>query len=58
MLRVLIVDDEVEVRRRIGQLLEELGFRVAEAGSAEEALAQLSSGVWDLLSPSTSACLG
>lgn len=36
--RVLLVEDDVEVRRTIREMLEVLGYQVAEAPSAEEAL--------------------
>ena len=38
---VLLVDDDLPVRRTTAEMLGDLGFRVAEAGSAEEALAML-----------------
>jgi two-component system nitrogen regulation response regulator NtrX len=37
-MKVLIVDDEANLRRMLRTLLEEEGYAVAEAGSAEEAL--------------------
>lgn len=38
-MKVLIVDDEANLRRMVRALLEEEGYTVAEAGSAEEGLA-------------------
>ena len=38
--RVLIVDDEEEVRLSVGEFLETQGFVIAEAGDGEEALAK------------------
>ncbi len=38
--RVLIVDDEEEVRLSVGEFLETKGFVIAEAGDGEEALAK------------------
>ncbi len=40
-MRVLIVDDEGNIRRMVRALLESEGWRVSEAGSAEEALAEV-----------------
>lgn len=39
--RVLLVDDDAEVRRVIGRILRRIGCDVVEAGSGEEALAGL-----------------
>ena len=41
MANVLIVDDERPIRRILAVLLQERHHRVAEAGSGEEALAEL-----------------
>lgn len=38
--RILVVDDELFVRREIAWLGEELGFEVAEADTAEQAIAK------------------
>src|ERR1700761_6104899 len=41
--RILYVDDTVEQRYAMRRILETAGFRVVEAGTGKEALAQLSS---------------
>ena len=41
--RVLLVDDDPELRRTLGRLIEANGWEVHEAGSREEALARLAS---------------
>lgn len=48
---VLVVEDEPAVRRLVKRLLEDQGYRVIQAGSAEDALAQAGAhvGVIDLL---------
>ncbi len=47
--RILVVDDEETVREILGHLLGEAGYRVAAVGSAEEGLAALEQGPFDLL---------
>jgi signal transduction histidine kinase len=48
--RILVVDDNAELRRVVVRLLSSLGYRVAEAGSGPEALALLDAGEgYDLL---------
>ncbi len=47
--RVLVVDDEESVRRMITVLLQKEGCTVSAAGSAEEALARLGEGAFDLV---------
>ena len=37
--RILVVDDEKDIRRVLRRILEARGYHVTEAGSAEEALA-------------------
>ncbi len=46
---VLVVDDEPGVRKMLISFLELNGFRCAEAGSGEEALAQARTGAFDLI---------
>lgn len=43
---MLVVDDDVGVRRSVARSLQSRGFEVALAGSAEDALATLSTGAW------------
>jgi DNA-binding NtrC family response regulator len=45
---ILICDDEKNIRRTLGMVLEGLGHRVQEAGSAEDALALLEGEEFDL----------
>ena len=47
-IRVLLVDDEVEFTTGIGKILRRRGFEVEEAGSAEEALALVEEGCFDV----------
>ncbi|MBI2354916.1 MAG: sigma-54-dependent Fis family transcriptional regulator [Deltaproteobacteria bacterium] len=47
--RILIVDDELSMREFLSILLEREGYEVATAAGAEEALAQLESGLFDLV---------
>jgi two-component system nitrogen regulation response regulator NtrX len=47
--RVLIVDDEPNIRRTLTGLLEDEGFDVKGVSSAEEALAEIRGGAFDLL---------
>jgi PAS domain S-box-containing protein len=42
---ILVVDDDLDVRRLMGSLLEQLGYRVRTAGSGQEALRLLSGGL-------------
>ena len=48
-LRVLVVDDQADARELLRRLLVEQGCAVDVAASAEEALAFIASGGWDLL---------
>ena len=47
--RILVVDDEVNIREALGALLEEDGYAVSMAASVEEALAQLREGEFHLV---------
>jgi DNA-binding response OmpR family regulator len=47
--RVLVVDDDVAVRRVVGRALEREGFAVAEASDGSQALDHLRAGVVDLV---------
>jgi CheY-like chemotaxis protein len=47
--RVLLVEDNVVIRISTVEMIEELGFEVVEAGSAEEALPLLALGGFDVL---------
>ena len=47
--RILVVEDEEAVRAVIGEQLQSLGYQVAQAGNAEQALEQLRAGRFDLL---------
>jgi nitrogen-specific signal transduction histidine kinase len=47
--RILVVEDEPEVRAIVGEQLRSLGYDVSETGSAEDALAALQSGRFDLV---------
>jgi putative two-component system response regulator len=47
--RVLIVDDDPVVRETIRDSVEHLGYATREAGSAEEALAEIAAGLPDLI---------
>ena len=47
--RVLIVDDEPDIRELVGEILADEGFEIALAGDAEEARAQLSNQTPDLI---------
>jgi len=49
MARVLVVDDEVGMRRSVGIMLRRAGHAVEEVGSGEEALLRLSSEVFDVV---------
>jgi two-component system, NtrC family, response regulator AtoC len=49
MARVLIVDDEKQIRRILGVMLQDLGHVVGEAGSGEEALGMESSFAPDIV---------
>jgi PAS domain S-box-containing protein len=46
---ILVVDDDVQVRALVTELLEELGYAVQATGSAEEALPVLAAQQFDLL---------
>jgi signal transduction histidine kinase/ActR/RegA family two-component response regulator len=46
---VLVVDDNADARALVGEVLEPLGARVRAASSADEALAQLRVGAFDLV---------
>jgi two-component system KDP operon response regulator KdpE len=48
-IRILIVDDELAIRRALRPPLAELGFQVAEASRGEEALQLLRSGGYDVV---------
>jgi putative two-component system response regulator len=47
--RILVVDDDVLVRETMREYIEDLGYRVGDAGSAEEALALIAIEVPDLI---------
>jgi len=47
--RILVVEDEESVRAVIGEQLQSLGYEVRQAGNAEQALAELRAGRFDLL---------
>jgi DNA-binding response OmpR family regulator len=47
--RILVVDDELSVRESVGYALEQEGFQVTLAASAEEAEGQISNDSFDLL---------
>lgn len=49
MPRVLIVDDETDVRTLLRTTLGEFGFESEEAGTGQEALARLQLGTFDLV---------
>ncbi|MES9838901.1 MAG: response regulator, partial [Candidatus Thiodiazotropha sp.] len=49
MQRILIVEDEPEVREMIRYILEPKGYQVDEAGNAQEARQQLSLRNYDLI---------
>lgn len=49
MPRVLIVDDETDVRTLLRTTLGEFGFESEEAGTGQEALARLQLGTYDLV---------
>ena len=46
---ILVVEDEESVRTVIGEQLQSLGYQVVQAGNADQALEQLSTGHFDLL---------
>lgn len=46
-MRVLVVDDDANLRLTLGLLLRARGFDVEQAASGEEALARLSAGAFD-----------
>jgi DNA-binding NtrC family response regulator len=48
-MRLLIVDDDVDIRRSLGQRLEETGHQVTVEGDPERALQRLASGSFDLI---------
>ncbi|MBK8575660.1 MAG: response regulator transcription factor [Elusimicrobia bacterium] len=47
--KLLLVEDDLEMRRATRMLLDRAGYRVSEAGSAEEALVAIEKGAPDLL---------
>lgn len=47
--RILIVDDEISMREFLAILVEREGYEAVVAAHAEEALAQLDSGMFDLV---------
>jgi two-component system, OmpR family, KDP operon response regulator KdpE len=47
VMRILIVDDELAIRRALRPPLHELGFQIAEASRGEEALQLLRAGTYD-----------
>ncbi len=47
--RILVVEDEAEVRAIVGEQLRSLGYDVSETGNAQDALAALDSGRFDLV---------
>ncbi|MCC7173823.1 MAG: sigma-54-dependent Fis family transcriptional regulator [Bryobacterales bacterium] len=47
--RILIIDDEAEIRESLGYLLEEEGYTVESAGNAAEGLRKYEAGSYDLL---------
>ena len=47
--KILIVDDEDVVRKRLRLLLDKLGYEVKEAADGEQAIEELSKDVFDLL---------
>jgi len=47
--RVLVVDDEDNIRHMLSMILEREGYEVVPVGSAEEAEAELSQGAYDVL---------
>jgi CheY-like chemotaxis protein len=49
MTRLLLVDDQVSVRRYFKKLLEPLGAEIVEAGDGQEALALASQGRYDVV---------
>lgn len=49
MPRVLVVDDETDVRTLLRTTLAEFGFESEEAGTGQEALARLQLGIYDLV---------
>lgn len=49
MARVLVVDDDEDVRRILGYVFEEFGFQVDEAGTGREAKERLEEGPYDLV---------
>lgn len=48
-LSILVVDDEADVRELLAEILEESGYRVAQAGDGKEAFTRLLEGPVDLL---------
>jgi len=49
MKRILVVDDEVEIRRLAARVLEQAGYQVAEAGNGLEAMRLVLAGGCDLV---------
>ena len=49
MARVLLVDDEPNLRRILGTILRPAGYEVSEAGSAAEARRAFAAGAWDVI---------
>lgn len=49
MARVLVVDDESDIRRLLRAAFSEFGFEVEEAGTGQEALARLQLAPYDLV---------
>jgi DNA-binding NtrC family response regulator len=47
--RVLLVDDEPNLRRILGTILRPAGYEVSEAGSAAEARRAFAAGAWDVI---------
>src|SRR3954462_9717466 len=49
MHNILIVDDEVEIQKTLGGILQDEGYTIATSGSAEEALRQISKKQFDVV---------
>ncbi|HLO15711.1 MAG TPA: response regulator, partial [Anaerolineales bacterium] len=47
--RILVVDDEANLRQTVARVLQRAGFEVATAGSGKEGLAILSQQTFDLV---------